>query len=56
MMESIVKWKNELNRQFSKQEQTDNKYMKKCSQHPQPSAIEFENAIENYAEIPSYSS
>lgn len=55
MMDSTGKWANELNRQFSKQVQTDNKYMKKSSQHTEPSAIEAENETENYAQIPSYS-
>lgn len=55
-MDSTVKWANELNRQFSKQVQTDNKYMKEMfTTHP-AITIETENAIEHYAEISSYSS
>lgn len=54
MMESIISETNEVNREFSRQVQTDNKYVKQRSQHPQPSAIE--NATENYAQIPPYCS
>jgi hypothetical protein len=53
----IIKWVNELTRQFSKEEiQMVNKYLKKCSCILSPKGNKNQNKNQNYTKIPSHPS